>query len=82
MKLIGITGKTGSGKTTLSNMIAINENVGVIHVDEIRGKLQNVMQKYDKKDIRRQNFKEYKCSIKEISYDKVKGEKREIDEAR
>ena len=35
MKLIGVTGKAGSGKTTFSNMLAEKDNIGVIHVDDI-----------------------------------------------
>jgi len=35
VKLIGVTGKTGAGKTTFSNMLANKEKVGVIHVDDI-----------------------------------------------
>ena len=35
MKLIGITGKAGAGKTTISNIMAQNYNVGVIHVDDV-----------------------------------------------
>ena len=35
MKLIGITGKPGAGKTTMSNMLLEHEDVGVIHVDEL-----------------------------------------------
>lgn len=40
MKLIGITGKAGAGKTTLSDMIAKHQNVGVIHVDELLKKVK------------------------------------------
>jgi len=40
MKLIGVTGKTGAGKTTLSNMLAENQNIGVIHVDDILRKIK------------------------------------------
>ena len=40
MKLIGITGKTGAGKTTMSNMLAEHEDVGVIHVDELVDELK------------------------------------------
>lgn len=35
MKLIGVTGKSGAGKTTFSNMLAEKSNIGVIHIDEI-----------------------------------------------
>lgn len=35
MKLIGITGKMGSGKTTLSNMLQEYPGVATIHVDEL-----------------------------------------------
>ena len=34
-KLIGVTGKTGAGKTTFSDMLGRKDNVGVIHVDDI-----------------------------------------------
>lgn len=35
MKLIGVTGKSGAGKTTFSDMLAENSNIGVIHIDDI-----------------------------------------------
>lgn len=35
MKLIGITGMSGAGKTTFSDMLENNPDVGVIHVDNI-----------------------------------------------
>lgn len=49
MKLIGITGKAGAGKTTLSDIIGRNQDVGVIHVDELfekvkREKLSGMME--------------------------------------
>lgn len=34
MKLIGITGKSGTGKTTLSRMLERDNSIGVIHLDE------------------------------------------------
>lgn len=40
MKLIGITGKAGAGKTTLSDMLGKNEDVGVIHVDDLFEKVK------------------------------------------
>jgi len=40
MKLIGITGKAGSGKTTFSDILAENENIGVIHIDDILRKIK------------------------------------------
>lgn len=43
MKLIGVTGKPGSGKTTFSEHLEKRENVGVIHVDDILG---NFKKKY------------------------------------
>jgi len=35
MKLIGVTGKSGAGKTTFSNMLAEKPNIAVIHIDDI-----------------------------------------------
>lgn len=35
MKLIGIVGKSGAGKTTLSKMLQKNDSIGVIHLDEV-----------------------------------------------
>lgn len=35
MKLIGVTGKAGAGKTTFSDMLAQKQNIGVIHIDDI-----------------------------------------------
>lgn len=40
MKIIGITGKAGAGKTTMSNMLTEHEDVGVIHVDELVDELK------------------------------------------
>lgn len=45
MKLIGITGKSGAGKTTFSNYLAKDEKIGVIHVDDI---LKEIKLKYFK----------------------------------
>lgn len=42
MRLIGITGKSGAGKTTLSEMLAINKDTQVIHMDCI---LDSIKQK-------------------------------------
>lgn len=35
MKLIGVTGKAGAGKTTFTNYFEKKSNIGAIHVDEI-----------------------------------------------
>lgn len=35
MKIIGVTGKSGVGKSTLSNFLGERANVGVIHLDDI-----------------------------------------------
>lgn len=43
MKLIGVTGKSGAGKTTFSNMLAEKDNIGVIHVDDV---LKQIKMKY------------------------------------
>lgn len=40
MKIIGVTGKSGAGKTTFSNFLGERKNVGVIHVDEIFNNLK------------------------------------------
>ena len=45
MKLIGVTGKSGSGKTTFSDMLAENPNIDVIHIDDI---LYDIKLKYFK----------------------------------
>ncbi len=43
MKLIGIIGKSGSGKTTLSKMLERDNNVGVIHLDDMAEKIKKRM---------------------------------------
>lgn len=35
MKIIGVTGKSGAGKTTLTDFLGERSNVGVIHLDDI-----------------------------------------------
>lgn len=40
MRLVGVTGKSGSGKTTFSDILAQNENIGVIHIDELLKELK------------------------------------------
>ena len=45
MKLIGVTGRAGSGKTTFSDMLAENSKIGVIHIDDI---LREIKLKYFK----------------------------------
>lgn len=41
MKLIGITGKSGAGKTTFSNYLAQNSSdIGIIHVDDLLKELK------------------------------------------
>ena len=35
MKIIGITGESGAGKTTFSDYLGKKEGIGVIHVDEV-----------------------------------------------
>lgn len=42
MRLIGITGKSGAGKTTLSEMLVVNKDTQVIHMDYI---LESIKQK-------------------------------------
>lgn len=37
MKLVGVMGNSGSGKTTFTNYLDNKENVGVIHVDDLVG---------------------------------------------
>ena len=45
MKLMGVTGKSGAGKTTFSNIISQNNDVGVIHIDDL---LKEIKLKYFK----------------------------------
>lgn len=45
MKIVGVMGNTGSGKTTFTSYLEQKDNVGVIHVDDIMGKAK---QKYFK----------------------------------
>lgn len=40
MKLIGVTGNSGAGKSTFSSMLGEHEDVGVIYVDNIVGNLK------------------------------------------
>ena len=35
MKIIGITGKAGAGKTTFSDYLGAKEGIGVIHIDDL-----------------------------------------------
>ena len=35
MRIIGVTGMSGAGKTTFSNLLGERKNVGVIHLDEL-----------------------------------------------
>lgn len=43
MKIIGVMGKPGSGKTTFSDYLGTKDNVGVIHVDDL---VANIKKKY------------------------------------
>lgn len=52
MKLIGITGKSGAGKTTFSNIMAKHEDVGVIHIDDL---LREIKLKYFKSLMQKSN---------------------------
>ena len=45
LKLIGVTGKSGAGKTTFANILAQKNGIGVIHIDE-------VLRKVKKKDLK------------------------------
>ena len=40
MKLIGVMGNGGSGKTTFTNYLDNKDNVGVIHVDDLVGEVK------------------------------------------
>lgn len=40
MKLIGVMGNGGSGKTTFTNYLGEKKNVGVIHVDDYVGEIK------------------------------------------
>ena len=53
MKLIGITGKAGTGKTTFSDYLAQNKkDIGVIHIDDL---LDKIKLKYFKPIMRKNN---------------------------
>lgn len=71
MKLIGITGKPGSGKTTFSNQLETKDTVGVIHIDDLVGE---VKKKYFKLLIRKKlgddkrSNPPIKSNIKELFY--------------
>jgi len=52
MQLIGITGKSGSGKTTFSNILAEKEKIGVIHTDDILKEIKSrYFSMFMKKDV-------------------------------
>lgn len=40
MKIIGIMGNGGSGKTSFSDALASKESVGIIHVDDLVGNVK------------------------------------------
>lgn len=40
MKLVGVMGQSGSGKTTFTNFLGENKSVGIIHVDDLVGKVK------------------------------------------
>lgn len=48
MKLVGITGKSGSGKTTFSNILAQYPDVGVVHIDDL---IKRIKDKYLKQSV-------------------------------
>ena len=41
MKVIGVTGRSGSGKSTFSDYLGKKKNVGIIHVDDLVGIAKN-----------------------------------------
>ena len=41
MKLVGVMGNGGSGKTTFTEHLDKRENVGVIHIDDLVGEIKN-----------------------------------------
>lgn len=55
MKLIGITGKSGAGKTTFSNILSKNKDIGVIHIDDL---LKELKLKYFKLLMQKDNYGE------------------------
>lgn len=55
MIIIGVTGKSGAGKTTFSNFLGERKNVGVIHLDDLingvkEDKFKNQIRKRSKND--------------------------------
>ena len=56
MKIIGVTGMSGAGKTTFSNFLSEKENVGVLHLDKVINDLKE--EKFKKGTNRRNNRNE------------------------
>ena len=46
MKIIGITGKAGAGKTTFSNYLGTKEGIGVIHIDDLFSEIKSKYLKF------------------------------------
>lgn len=46
MKIIGITGKAGAGKTTFSDYLGTKEGIGVIHIDDLFSEIKSKYLKF------------------------------------
>ncbi len=67
MIYIGVTGKSGAGKTTFSNFWSTKSNVGVIHFDDL---VDDVKKKYFKLFIVKKASEERTCKIKKWNKEK------------
>ena len=65
MKIIGITGKAGAGKTTLSNILAENENVKIIHLDYLLDNIKDnkILQNVTTQNSRKEGDKQHESKL-------------------
>lgn len=68
MKLIGVTGKAGAGKTTFANYFEKKSNIGVIHVDDIMNEFKKRRFSLFMKDDKHGEKTEIKSGLKFFIY--------------